>query len=151
MFAAGNTQPKVKKAKCAGICAHESLPQLQMLSEWIKHSRKCHVQHEASSLHELMGFLPGSEQGHRTIQTFVLHPGEFGFITLQEIVHQTHLEMSQCSVPLCPDFPWAEHAQPSHFHCAKQTRFVVPCCWHQEIINVTEGSKRGGFNPHTFA
>lgn len=56
-------------------------------------------------------------------------------------VHQTHLEMSQCSVSLCPDFPWAEHAKPSHFHCAKQ---INPCCWHQqEIIEVAVGRKRG--------
>lgn len=33
MFDIGNTQAKVKKAKSAGICAHESLPQLKMLSE----------------------------------------------------------------------------------------------------------------------
>lgn len=33
MFDAGNTQAEVKKAKCAGIFAHESLPRLKMLSE----------------------------------------------------------------------------------------------------------------------
>lgn len=28
-------------------------------------------------------------------------------------VHETHLEMSQESISLCPDFPWAEHTKPS--------------------------------------
>lgn len=79
MFAAGNTQPKVEKAKCAGICVHESLPQLQMLSEWIKHSRKCHVQHEASSLHELMGFFARQWAGPQNYSDFCFAPRRVWF------------------------------------------------------------------------